>query len=77
MKGKWSNPRFQRATAAATEQLRVAGRAAVALSSNIWRDLVSTPDTLYFNLIYVQNNSFQQQITFQPVIECMYAANYR
>ena len=79
VKGKWSKRKIQRATAAATEQLRVlrraAGRTSAATSG---ATLASTPDTPYFNLIYVQNNSpFQQQITFQPVIECMYAANYQ
>ena len=58
VKGKWSKRKIQRATAAATEQLRAlrraAGRTSAATSGAA---LASTPDTPYFNLIYVQNNS--------------------
>lgn len=72
VKGKWSKRKVQRATAAAVAQRRAARR-----SSALGAQLASTPDTPSFNNIYVQNNSpFQQQVTFQPVIQCMYAANY-
>ncbi len=77
VKGKSSKRKIQRSTAAAAKQLRILRRAADRTSKAASATLASTPDTPYFNLIYVQNNSpFQQQITFQPVIECMFAANY-
>ena len=76
VKGKWSKARTQRAAVAAAKQIRLL-RGTARNATSAGATLASTPDTPYFNLIYVQNNSpFQQQVTFQPVIECMFAANY-
>lgn len=79
IKGKVSARRLQQATVAAVDQRRAlrrsASREAVRASSEIPKG--ETKDTPYFNNIYVQNNSpFQQQVTFQPVIQCMWAAYY-
>ena len=53
VKGNGSD-KIQRATAAATEQLRTSGRAAGRTSAaTSGATLASTPDTPYFNLIHV------------------------
>jgi hypothetical protein len=76
--GKWSKAKVQRATAAAVQQRRNLRRSAALGSELADATLASTPETPFFNNIYIQNSSpFQQQITFQPAIQCMYAANTR
>jgi hypothetical protein len=76
VKGKWSKAKVQRATAAAVQQRRTLRRSGALGAELADATLASTPETPFFNNIYVQNNSpFQQQITFQPAIQCMYAAN--
>ena len=78
VKGKWSKRKIQRATAAATEQLRASTRSGSHLRGNIWRDLgVNAGHAVLQPHLRPEQLPFQQQITFQPVIECMYAANYQ
>ncbi|MEI2786179.1 MAG: hypothetical protein V9E82_10840 [Candidatus Nanopelagicales bacterium] len=77
VKGQWSKRTVQQATAAAIAQRRVLRRSVAQGADQANATLASTPDTPYFNLVYVQNNTpFQQQITVQPVIQCLYAADY-
>jgi hypothetical protein len=76
VKGKWSTAKVRRATAAAIQQRNDLRRSSALGADLADATLASTPDTPFFNNVYVQNNSpFQQQITLQPAIQCMYAAN--
>jgi hypothetical protein len=78
VKGKWSKSKVQRATAGARQQ-RVVQRRSTAQGAELAYATMppgaSNSDTPWFNTITVSNNSpFQQQISFQPVIQCMYSA---
>jgi len=73
VKGKWSKRQVQRTTAAAIAMSTSASQADCGSGCFF----LSNPDTPFYNNIYVQNNSpFQQQVTFQPSIQCMYAGTY-
>ena len=77
VKGKWSKRKVQRVTAGAIKQRQILRRSTVQGAQLMDGSYASelNPDTPFFNHINVSNNSpFQQQVTFQPVIQCMYAA---
>lgn len=77
VKEKWSKRKVQRITAGAIEQRQMLRRSTVQGAQLTGGSYASqlNPNTPFFNNINVNNNSpFQQQVTFQPVIQCMYAA---
>ncbi len=77
-KGKWSKRKVQRATAGAKQQRQVQRRSQAQGAELAYATMppgASDSDTPWFNNITVSNNSpFQQQVSFQPVIQCMYSA---
>lgn len=78
VKGKSSAATMRRNRAAAARQRRALHRSSTSgARAQTAIPKGETKDTGYFNDIYVQNNSpFQQSITFQPVIQCMWANYY-
>lgn len=77
VKGKWSKRKVQRVTAGAIEQRQMLRRSLIhgtQVADGSYASELNS-NTPVYNNIYVNNNSpFQQQVTFQPVIQCMYAA---
>ncbi len=78
VKGKWSKAKVQRATAGAMKQRQLLRRSKAQAAELAYATMppgASDADTPWFNNINVSNNSpFQQQVSFQPVIQCMYSA---